>query len=67
MSDLSAFRQMLDDAELCHETEYLGVGDVHNLPHIAIKTGFNMHDHMKLVIEFDSNGKFAMFDLEEVE
>jgi len=65
MSDLSAFREMLDRSELSHMVQYVGTDHIENRANIAIHAELANNEKFNIVIEFDPEGNFVMFDLEE--
>jgi hypothetical protein len=65
MSDLQNFRDMLDRAELSHTVYYVGTDHIQNKPNIAIHSELYKHEGWNVVIEFDPDGNFVMFDVEK--
>jgi hypothetical protein len=59
-------RDMLDRSEVNHRTEFINTR-IGGAPNIVLKTEFGDNADLLLVIEFDADGKFVRFDVEEAE
>ena len=67
MSDLQTIRDILDRSEISHTVQYVGTGAIGGRGNVALHMEIPNHEQFNLVIEFEPDGTFVMFDLEETE